>query len=219
MEGSLPSSKQQLLSGRLQGLKFMQRARKREEALQKQQQEEEESSVEDDSHWVAPGHNTAAASRKCVVIVEGDPKPSATLGRMSFQNFNPAVEKIVEEVEMRRQNLRQGMSTANGEMSRELSTKSQQEKESAAAAAAAAVYANDEPLRKKLKTEKIVVVKTEAATTAVMTAMPNVKQSEKIVVDRHSQQLDSKQGFQGRDQGRNQGRDWRQLRPPGREAL
>jgi hypothetical protein len=112
------------------------------------------------------------------------------------------------------------MSTANGEMSRELSTKSQQqEKESAAAAAAAAVYANDEPLRKKLKTEKIVVVKTEAATTAVMTAMPSVKQSAKIVVDRHSQQLDSKQGFQGRDQGRNQGRDWRQLRPPGREAL
>lgn len=215
MEGSLPSSKQQLLSGRLQGLKFMQRARKREEALQKQQQEEEESSVEDDSHWVAPGHNTAAASRKCVVIVEGDPKPSATLGRMSFQNFNPAVEKIVEEVEMRRQKLRQGMSTPNGEMSRELSTKSQQqEKESAAA-----VYANDEPLRKKLKTEKIVVVKTEAATTAVMTAMPSVKQSAKIVVDRHSQQPDSKQGFQGRDQGRNQGRDWRQLRPPGREAL
>jgi hypothetical protein len=110
------------------------------------------------------------------------------------------------------------MSTANGEMSRELSTKSQQEKESAAAAAAE-VYANDEPLRKKLKTEKIVVVKTEAATTAVMTAMPSVKQSAKIVVDRHSQQLDSKQGFQGRDQGRNQGRDWRQLRPPGREAL
>ncbi len=93
-------------------------------------------------------------------------------------------------------------------MSRELSTKSQQqEKESAAAA----VYGNDEPLRKKLKTEKIVVVKTEAATTAVMTAMPSVKQSAKIVVDRHSQQPDSKQGFQGRD--------WRQLRPPGREAL
>ncbi len=106
MEGSLPSSKQQLLSGRLQGLKFMQRARNREAVLQKQQQEEEESTVEDDSHWVAPGHNTAAASRKCVVIVEGDPKPSATLGRMSFQNFNPAVEKIVEEVEMRREKLR-----------------------------------------------------------------------------------------------------------------
>jgi hypothetical protein len=109
------------------------------------------------------------------------------------------------------------MSTANGEMSRELSTKSQQQETESAVAAA--VYANDEPLRKKLKTEKIVVVKTEAATTAVMTAMPSVKQSAKIVVDRHSQQPDSKPGFQGRDHGRNQGRDWRHLRPPGREAL
>lgn len=96
------STSMQGLSGRLQGLKFMQRARAREEILQKQAAEE---TVEDDSHWVAPGQE-AGASGKCVVIVEGDPKPGALLGRMSFQNFNPSVEKIVGEVEERRQRLR-----------------------------------------------------------------------------------------------------------------
>ncbi len=59
-----------------------------------------------ESHWMlaAPGHGMAVAalSRKSVlVIMEGDPKPSAPLGRMSFQNFNPAVENMVEELELR----------------------------------------------------------------------------------------------------------------------
>ncbi|CAK9858869.1 unnamed protein product [Sphagnum jensenii] len=113
MEGSSSStSKQQQLplSGRLQGLKFMQRAKAREEALEQKQEGELERAL-NESHWMlaAPGHDMAVAalSRKWVlVIMEGDPKPSAPLGRMSFQNFNPAVEKMVEELELRLPSLR-----------------------------------------------------------------------------------------------------------------
>jgi M-phase phosphoprotein-6 len=107
MEGSSSStSKQQQLplSGRLQGLKFMQRAKAREEALEQKQEGEVERAL-NESHWMlaAPGRDT----RKWVlVIMEGDPKPSAPLGRMSFQNFNPAVENMVEELELRLPSLR-----------------------------------------------------------------------------------------------------------------
>jgi hypothetical protein len=114
MEGSSSSStskQQQLpLSERLQGLKFMQRAKAREEALEQKQEGEVERAL-NESHWMlaAPGHGMAVAalSRKWVlVIMEGDPKPSAPLGRMSFQNFNPAVENMVKELELRLPNLR-----------------------------------------------------------------------------------------------------------------
>ncbi|KAJ0962376.1 hypothetical protein J5N97_030204 [Dioscorea zingiberensis] len=33
----------------------------------------------------------------CVVIMEGDPHPGALKGRMSFQSFNPQIEKLNEE--------------------------------------------------------------------------------------------------------------------------
>lgn len=82
-------------SNGLQHLKFMQRARQREDAIKKA--EEEEVAI-DDSHWVAPGH-LGASGKGCVVIMEGDPKPGALLGRMSFQNCNSSIDKLVEEVE------------------------------------------------------------------------------------------------------------------------
>jgi M-phase phosphoprotein-6 len=90
------------VSGRLSGLKFMQRAKIREEEFKKQEAEEVGSGVVDDSHWVTP----AAATSRCKVIVEGDPKPGALIGRMSFQNCNPIVERIVEEVQARRERIR-----------------------------------------------------------------------------------------------------------------
>ncbi|XP_024536048.1 uncharacterized protein LOC112348178 isoform X1 [Selaginella moellendorffii] len=37
-----------------------------------------------------------------VVIMEGDPKPAASLGRMSFQNYNPSIDKIHEDIQARR---------------------------------------------------------------------------------------------------------------------
>lgn len=82
-------------SNGLQHLKFMQRARQREEAIKLA---EEEEVALDDSHWVAPT-SAAVSERKCVVIMEADPKPGAFLGRMSFQNFNPSVDRLVEEAE------------------------------------------------------------------------------------------------------------------------
>eukprot|EP00850_Spirogloea_muscicola_P002444 SM000009S23573 [mRNA] locus=s9:845782:846857:+ [translate_table: standard] len=40
------------------------------------------------------------AARQCsTVIVEADPQPGALSGRMSFQSFNPVVEKYAAEVE------------------------------------------------------------------------------------------------------------------------
>ncbi|KAH9576795.1 hypothetical protein CY35_01G182500 [Sphagnum magellanicum] len=172
MEGSSSStSKQQQLplSGRLQRLKFMQRAKAREEALEQKQEGEVERAL-NESHWMlaAPGHGMAVAalSRKSVlVIMEGDPKPSAPLGRMSFQNFNPAVENMVEELELRLPSLGEGMLTSNKEASEEDSSKSQPEDEESGAAAPAAVYANDGSLRKKVKMENTVVVETGVTTT------------------------------------------------------
>lgn len=95
------STSKQAVTGRLQGMRFMQRAKLREDVLKKQEAEAKGETAVDEVHWVTP-----AASRVCRVIVEGDPKPGAIVGRMSFQNFNPAVEKIVEEVEARRERLR-----------------------------------------------------------------------------------------------------------------
>lgn len=92
----------QSVSGRLAGLKFMQRAKIREDELKKQEAEEGGSAAVDDNHWVTP----AAATSRCKVIVEGDPKPGALIGRMSFQNCNPTVERIVEEVQARRERIR-----------------------------------------------------------------------------------------------------------------
>ncbi|XP_061368488.1 uncharacterized protein LOC133311449 [Gastrolobium bilobum] len=79
------------LSSTLKNLKFMQRAALREERTKK----------EDD---VKPARNfpiNSNVTRKCVVIIEGDPHPSALKGRMSFQSFNPSVDKLNDEEEAR----------------------------------------------------------------------------------------------------------------------
>ncbi|XVF68799.1 hypothetical protein PTKIN_Ptkin11bG0030300 [Pterospermum kingtungense] len=71
------------LSSTLRGLKFMQRAAQREEKVKK----------EEEFKPVA----SSTITRKCVVIMEGDPHPGAVVGRMSFQSFNPSVDKLNEE--------------------------------------------------------------------------------------------------------------------------
>ncbi|CAJ1955692.1 unnamed protein product [Sphenostylis stenocarpa] len=75
------------LSSTLKNLKFMQRAALREDKTKKEEE------IKPD---VSFGTSTAV-SRKCVVIMEGDPHPGALKGRMSFQNFNPSVDKLNEE--------------------------------------------------------------------------------------------------------------------------
>ncbi|KAL8089678.1 uncharacterized protein LOC141698485 [Apium graveolens] len=74
------------MSSTLKNLKFMQRATQREEISKKVEEEV----------VVVPDGNFPASSipRKCVVIVEGDPHPGATRGRMSFLSFNPSVDKL-----------------------------------------------------------------------------------------------------------------------------
>lgn len=82
------------LSSSLRNLKFMQRAIQREEMMKKQ----EEDDVKPDGGLGGLTLTSAAATqlRKCVVVMEGDPKPGAIKGRMSFKGFNPLIEKLNE---------------------------------------------------------------------------------------------------------------------------
>ncbi|OMO62030.1 M-phase phosphoprotein 6 [Corchorus capsularis] len=71
------------LSSTLRGLKFMQRAAQKEEKVKKEEEVKPE--------------GTSTITRRCVVIMEGDPHPGAVVGRMSFQSFNPSIDKLKEE--------------------------------------------------------------------------------------------------------------------------
>ncbi|KAF3954074.1 hypothetical protein CMV_020531 [Castanea mollissima] len=74
------------LSSTLKNLKFMQRAALREENTKKDED------VKPDGNFCSP----STFNRKCVVIMEGDPHPGAIKGRMSFQSFNPSIDKLNE---------------------------------------------------------------------------------------------------------------------------
>ncbi|OAY64825.1 hypothetical protein ACMD2_16741 [Ananas comosus] len=92
------------LSNTLRNLKFMQRAA----AVQKLEKpkEEEEEEVDEEEERVKKDAFSGAFSRpvrKCIVIMEGDPQPGALKGRMSFQSFNPSIEKLNEEAATIRQ--------------------------------------------------------------------------------------------------------------------
>ncbi|CAO2840705.1 unnamed protein product [Amaranthus hypochondriacus] len=76
------------LSSTLMNLKFMQRATQK---VEKPKQEVEE--TKPDGNVFSP----SIVSRKCVVIMEGDPHPGTVRGRMSFQNFNPTIDKLNDE--------------------------------------------------------------------------------------------------------------------------
>lgn len=71
--------------GSLGHLKFMQRAKLREEQKRKASEDVE---AADESFFKRPG----TSQRRCDVIVEGDPLPSAGNGRMSFQPSAPSAE-------------------------------------------------------------------------------------------------------------------------------
>jgi len=59
--------------------------------------------VEMEAEVAAPVANGAGVAssvqvaRKCVVVMEGNPHPGAVKGRMSFQNFNPSIDKLNDE--------------------------------------------------------------------------------------------------------------------------
>ncbi|KAG8046098.1 hypothetical protein GUJ93_ZPchr0008g14142 [Zizania palustris] len=85
------------LSSTLRNLKFMQRA-----AVAQKVEEKPEVEVKADAAEaaevvaVATGGlgSSAKVARKCIVIMEGNPPPGAVKGRMSFQNFNPSIDKL-----------------------------------------------------------------------------------------------------------------------------
>ncbi|EXC32734.1 hypothetical protein L484_019847 [Morus notabilis] len=80
------------LSTTLKNLKFMQRAAQREETVKKEE-------VKPDGNFTSRG----TVTRKCAVTMEGDPHPGAVKGRMSFQSFNPSIDKLNEEATKPRQ--------------------------------------------------------------------------------------------------------------------
>ncbi|XP_047312288.1 uncharacterized protein LOC124915581 [Impatiens glandulifera] len=81
------------LSSTLRNLKFMQRAALKEEKTKKVVVVDQE-----DVQPSATLSSSPAISRKCIVILEGDPHPVGSIkGRMSFQNFNPTIDKLNEE--------------------------------------------------------------------------------------------------------------------------
>lgn len=86
------------LSSTLRNLKFMQRA-----AVAQKVEEKADVEVEMEAAEVAPVANGAGdgspvqVARKCVVVMEGNPHPGAVKGRMSFQNFNPSIDKLNDE--------------------------------------------------------------------------------------------------------------------------
>ncbi|RZC70668.1 hypothetical protein C5167_033832 [Papaver somniferum] len=80
------------LSSTLKNLKFMQRgAPKVEKAKQGEELVVEIKEVTN----VSSPNNTQ--KKKCVVIIEGNPHPGSVKGRMSFQSFNPVIDKLNEE--------------------------------------------------------------------------------------------------------------------------
>ncbi|KAI3760497.1 hypothetical protein L1987_50892 [Smallanthus sonchifolius] len=80
------------LSSTLRNLKFMQRGANKEEQIKKEEE-------------IIPDGNFKSnlTTKKCMVIMEGDPSPGAVRGRMSFQSFNPSIDKHNEEVSNPRQ--------------------------------------------------------------------------------------------------------------------
>ncbi|CAH8386409.1 unnamed protein product [Eruca vesicaria subsp. sativa] len=73
------------ISSTLRNLKFMQRSALKEEKKKIDEEPNESFS------------SLGGVAKKCVVMTDWDPQPVALLGRMSFQSFNPSIEKLNEE--------------------------------------------------------------------------------------------------------------------------
>ncbi|CAL9120765.1 unnamed protein product [Musa acuminata var. zebrina] len=91
------------LSSTLKNLKFMQRA------AQKDEKPKEVEKVTPGADFGAP----PSPARRCIVIMDGNPHPAALKGRMSFQSFNPSIDKLNEEAANNQQN-RSGTSNNGG---------------------------------------------------------------------------------------------------------
>ncbi|KAF7027651.1 hypothetical protein CFC21_039678 [Triticum aestivum] len=88
------------LSSTLRNLKFMQRAAVAQKIEDKADVEVEEAAAEVVMTPAANGGGVGSSvqvARKCVVVMEGNPLPGAVKGRMSFQNFNPSIDKLNDE--------------------------------------------------------------------------------------------------------------------------
>eukprot|EP00193_Tetraselmis_chui_P022969 CAMPEP_0177778624 /NCGR_PEP_ID=MMETSP0491_2-20121128/16063_1 /TAXON_ID=63592 /ORGANISM="Tetraselmis chuii, Strain PLY429" /LENGTH=107 /DNA_ID=CAMNT_0019297929 /DNA_START=242 /DNA_END=562 /DNA_ORIENTATION=+ len=83
-------------SSRLKGMKFMQRAEEKKTLAAATKRKREDS---DEARWAVDSGADSFAARRCVVLVENDPPPGALLGRMSFQSFSAATERLQSEAE------------------------------------------------------------------------------------------------------------------------
>ncbi|KAG2371303.1 uncharacterized protein HKW66_Vig0214770 [Vigna angularis] len=89
------------LSSTLKNLKFMQRAAVREEKTKREEDIKPDVSIITTPTTVTRKWHLFFSQKPFiityVVIMEGDPHPGALKGRMSFQSFNPSVDKLNEE--------------------------------------------------------------------------------------------------------------------------
>ncbi|KAK3261686.1 hypothetical protein CYMTET_29419 [Cymbomonas tetramitiformis] len=85
------TSAQKNFSSTLMGLKFMQRSK---EKAKRQEVEEKKEEKDAEAHWETKTQQSAV---NCLVIMESAPKPAAALGRLSFNNFNPVIERLAAE--------------------------------------------------------------------------------------------------------------------------
>ncbi|KAG6527380.1 uncharacterized protein LOC122040843 isoform X1 [Zingiber officinale] len=83
------------LSSTLKNLKFMQRASLKDDKVKEVDKDKPLANFD-----VVP-----APAGRCIVIMEGDPHPGALKGRMSFQSFNPSIDKLNEEAANNQQNV------------------------------------------------------------------------------------------------------------------
>ncbi|KAI7736035.1 hypothetical protein M8C21_018856 [Ambrosia artemisiifolia] len=70
---------------------------------------------------------TNLTTKKCMIIMERDPSPGAVRGRMSFQSFNPSIDKLNEEASNLRQRQSGGDATCYGDQGGELSNRENEE--------------------------------------------------------------------------------------------
>mmetsp|Transcript_9563 Transcript_9563/g.58247 ORF Transcript_9563/g.58247 Transcript_9563/m.58247 type:complete len:147 (-) Transcript_9563:2788-3228(-) len=112
-------------SSTLMGLKFMQRAQEKEKAKPEEEcPAEEAAETTDDRGEIVLG--TDEDGMGCVVIMDGDPPPTAAIGRISCNRKNPDIEKLAKKIE-REKEKREVKRKATEESDEEEATVTEQE--------------------------------------------------------------------------------------------
>ncbi|ONK62227.1 uncharacterized protein A4U43_C07F1680 [Asparagus officinalis] len=170
------------MSTTLRNLKFMQRASQREEPKVKDEEQAEKPKPEE-SFGASP-----VPAKRCIVIMEGNPHPGALKGRMSFQSFNPSIDKLHDEASVVHQTQQSNISHQNGSSDREDTNSN-----------AASPSSNSDQKRKQPVME--------------METPSSIKLQKTAAGNENEQSSSSQNNSRGKKQKRDK-LDWNVLRPP-----